>query len=444
MVELAYSVTSSRRQINPQPRTSRDPIREETRSLNENTIYETIRNETQMNPFEQGLENRRRILGDDWVEKSLGNANALNAEFQSFITRHAWADVWGRNHASSFDDKTRRLLVLAMTMGLGRFEEFALHARAGLQAHDATKLTIDDLRELVLQAAVYCGVPAANTAMHTLAATLKEIDHVPPKLHIVGYGEVRAARPTLVFSHALGYDHTMWNAVIPAFSNDYAVIAYDHRGQGRSAKSATDFSIDALVDDAASVILNEVFAKGGGPVHFIGLSMGAMVAQALAARYPHLVESIVVANSAMRYDDAAKALWRARIDAVHRNGMSVVVDMALARWFSEAYRIAHPTVVAEVTKLLLANDAVEYARTCAAIANIDFSQMNRVIACRALVIAGEHDEATPPALSDAIAASIRRSRLVTIDAAHISAVERPERFIEHLRDHLSSTNEKTV
>jgi 3-oxoadipate enol-lactonase len=389
-----------------------------------------------MNEFESGLENRRRVLGEAWVEKSLGTANALNAEFQTFITRHAWADVWGRGHITALDDKTRRLLVLAMTLGLGRYEEFALHSKAGLQATDASKLTIDDLRELVMQGAVYCGVPAANTAMHVIANTLNEIGQTPPKLHVVRRGEVSAARPTLVFSHALGYDHTMWDAVIPSFTKDYTVIAYDHRGQGKSDKSATDFSIDALVDDAASVILNEVFSKGGGPVHFVGLSMGGMVAQALAARYPHLVKSIVVANSAMLYDESARGLWRARIDTVNRDGMSVVIEMLLARWFQASFRSANPEAVADVTRILLANDAQAYARSCAAIAAIDFSKSNPSIACRTLVIAGARDEATPPALSDAIAASIPNAHLATLEAAHISAVELPQAFAKLVADYI--------
>lgn len=326
--------------------------------------------------------------------------------------------------------------MLAMTLGLGRFEEFALHVRTGLTVTDASKLTIDDLRELVIQGAVYCGIPAANTAMHTIANVLKEIGQTPPKLHVIRRGEVSAERPTIVFSHALGYDHTMWDAIIPSFSNRYTIIAYDHRGQGKSEKSATDFSIDALVDDAASVILSEVFAKGGGPVHFVGLSMGGMVAQGLAARYPHLVKSIVVANSAMQYDDTAKALWRARIDTVNRKGMSVVIEMLLSRWFQPAFREANPTTIAEVTKILLANDPLAYARTCAAIANIDFSRSNPTVACPTHVIAGTRDEATPPALSDAIAASIPNARLASIEAAHISAVEAPREFIELLTNHL--------
>jgi 3-oxoadipate enol-lactonase len=389
-----------------------------------------------MNEFESGLSNRRRVLGDAWVEKSLGEANALNAEFQTFITRHAWRDVWDRNHTTALDDKTRRLLVLAMTLGLGRYEEFALHAKAGLCASDESRLTIDDLREVVLQSAVYCGVPAANTAMHTLKSVLDEIGQTPPKLHVVRHGAPSATTPTIVFSHALGYDHTMWDDVVAHFKKDYAIILYDHRGQGRSARTTADFSIDSLVDDAAAVILNEVFAKGGGAVHFVGLSMGGMVAQGLAARYPHLVKSIVIANSAMRYDDTAKALWKARIDTVNRKGMSAVIDMSLLRWFSTAFREANASLVANVTRLLLANDATDYARTCAAIATIDFSASNSRINCPTLVIAGSRDEATSPALSEAIARSISCSSLTTIDAAHISAVECPHEFVALISEFL--------
>jgi len=83
--------------------------------------------------FARGLKNRRAVLGDAWVDKSLDNANAFNAEFQSLITRYAWHDIWGR---PGLDQATRRLLVLGMTMGLARWEEFGLHclARRGLSA----------------------------------------------------------------------------------------------------------------------------------------------------------------------------------------------------------------------------------------------------------------------------------------------------------------------
>ncbi|WP_343527000.1 3-oxoadipate enol-lactonase [Sphingomonas sp.] len=107
--------------------------------------------------FEAGLLNRRRVLGDEWVERSLARRTPLTADFQAMITRIAWGEIWSR---PGLDDRTRRLLVLAITCALGRWEEFALHVRAGLTQGGFTR---DDLKEVLMQAAIYAGVPAANT-----------------------------------------------------------------------------------------------------------------------------------------------------------------------------------------------------------------------------------------------------------------------------------------
>lgn len=107
--------------------------------------------------FEAGLRNRRRVLGDAWVDASLAKRTAFTADFQAMITRIAWGEIWGR---PGLDDRTRRLLVLAITCALGRWEEFALHVRAGLREGG---FTTDDLKEVLMQIAIYAGVPAANT-----------------------------------------------------------------------------------------------------------------------------------------------------------------------------------------------------------------------------------------------------------------------------------------
>lgn len=120
---------------------------------------------------EPGLAHRRRILGDAWVDRSLVNRNSFNTEFQQMITRHAWQDIWGR---PALGDKTRRFMVLSMMLGIHAWEEFALHVRAGLEANEDSRLTPDDIKEVILMAAIYCGVPAANHASGIANGILRE------------------------------------------------------------------------------------------------------------------------------------------------------------------------------------------------------------------------------------------------------------------------------
>jgi len=123
--------------------------------------------------FDNGVEQRKRVLGVPWVEKSLGNRNAFNGEWQEFITRYAWGEVWSR---PGLDDKTRRFLVLAITIALGRWEEFKLHVRAGIEQDG---FTVDELKEVLMQSAIYAGVPAANTAFHEAEALLRAAGKLP-------------------------------------------------------------------------------------------------------------------------------------------------------------------------------------------------------------------------------------------------------------------------
>ena len=107
---------------------------------------------------ERGMKTRRKVLGDEWVDRAERTKTPFNTEFQDLITRYAWDEIWNR---PGLDHRTRRMLVLAMTVALGRWEEYALHVRAALQSGD---LSQDDLKEVLLQAAIYCGIPSANTA----------------------------------------------------------------------------------------------------------------------------------------------------------------------------------------------------------------------------------------------------------------------------------------
>lgn len=118
--------------------------------------------------YDTGLARRKEVLGDAYVEASIANRNPFNEEFQELITRYAWGEIWTR---PGLDTRTRRLLVLAITVATGRWEEFRLHLRAALEGG----VTADDVKELLLQSAIYAGVPAANTGFHIARDIMKEL-----------------------------------------------------------------------------------------------------------------------------------------------------------------------------------------------------------------------------------------------------------------------------
>ncbi len=120
---------------------------------------------------ECGMTNRRRVLGDAWVDKAQRNTSDFTAEFQDLITRYAWNEIWGRE---AFGDKTRRLMVLSLMLGTKSYEEFAMHVRSALDGPPESRLTADDIKEVILMAAVYCGVPTANHAFGVASEILRE------------------------------------------------------------------------------------------------------------------------------------------------------------------------------------------------------------------------------------------------------------------------------
>jgi 3-oxoadipate enol-lactonase / 4-carboxymuconolactone decarboxylase len=124
-------------------------------------------------PFRSGMARRRAVLGDPWVDRSLAGRTAFNADFQDLITRYAWGEIWTR---PGLEEETRRLIVLAIT-ALGRWEEFDLHGRAALEAG----ASLDRIKEVLMQTALYAGVPAANTGFQRMSALIDEAGWARPQ-----------------------------------------------------------------------------------------------------------------------------------------------------------------------------------------------------------------------------------------------------------------------
>lgn len=396
----------------------------------------------QQDDFDRGLTNRRAVLGDAWVDKSLDNASEFNAEFQSLITRYAWHDIWGR---PGLDHSTRRLLVLGMTMGLARWEEFELHCRASIRGG----VPLAKIKETLMQGAIYCGVPAANTAFKITLDILREEGLLPapqplsraarvsmhhtfsePQLHIAVQGQ----GSPIVMSHALGLDLHMWDALAAQLAATHQVARYDHRGHGASAVPAGPYSLDELVDDAARMIRE----WGRGPVVFIGLSMGGMVGQGLAIRHPELLRGLVLANTTAQYPAEAKPVWAQRIAAIEAGGMPAVVDAVVERYLNPDFRAAHPEVAQALREKLLRCNAAGYLACCHAVAAVDWLDRLSGIRCPTLVIAGARDVGATPAMAQAMAQRIAGARLEVLeDASHLSVQEMPQRFAAVLGEFLA-------
>jgi 4-carboxymuconolactone decarboxylase len=116
-----------------------------------------------------GMAKRRKTLGNAWVDKANASKTPFNSEFQDFITRYAWGEVWTRPH---FDERTRRVLVIGTMVALDKWDEFRMHVRAAL-AEGA--FSADDIKEIILQQAIYCGVPAANHAFKLAGEIVAEM-----------------------------------------------------------------------------------------------------------------------------------------------------------------------------------------------------------------------------------------------------------------------------
>jgi 4-carboxymuconolactone decarboxylase len=119
--------------------------------------------------YDEGLKTRRAVLGDAHVERSLKKRTKFNEPFQDLITRYAWGEIWNR---PGLPRKTRSLLTLSMLVALNRNEEFRLHLKAAL----SIGVTRDEIQEVLLQTAVYCGVPAANSAFHAAEEVFEKME----------------------------------------------------------------------------------------------------------------------------------------------------------------------------------------------------------------------------------------------------------------------------
>jgi 3-oxoadipate enol-lactonase len=247
--------------------------------------------------------------------------------------------------------------------------------------------------------------------------------------------EIAGSGPSVTLSHSLACDLHMWDEQMDALTRKFTVLRYDTRGHGKSEAPAGAYTLDQLADDAHG-LLN---ALGIKQTHWAGLSMGGMIGQTFALKYPGIFKSMVLADTTSRYPADAAGAWADRIQTAQSKGMAAVVDGTLARWFTEPYRKTNPPGVARVGASIKATPVAGFVGCCHAIPKIDLTHRLKEIKCPTLVIVGEQDPGTPVAMAREIHEAMPGSQLVIIpSAAHLSNIEQADAFTAALMKFLES------
>lgn len=224
---------------------------------------------------------------------------------------------------------------------------------------------------------------------------------------------------TIVFSNSLGTDFRIWDDLIRHLPQGLRVIRYDKRGHGLSEATPGPYLMVTLAEDLAA-LLDHLQVKSAV---IVGLSVGGMIAQGLAALRPDLVSGLVLMDTAHKI--GTEDGWNARIETVTEKGMGAVAEGILSGWFTAPYRNENVDF-AGYQAMLTRNDIGGYTGVCAALRDADLTESTRALKVPALCIAGEHDATTSPQLMRTTADLIDGARLEVIkDAGHIPCVERP-------------------
>ena len=235
--------------------------------------------------------------------------------------------------------------------------------------------------------------------------------------------------PVLALSGGLGTTTVMWDAQVTVFADRFRVLRIDHPGHGRSP--VPDRRV--TVDDIGRSFVELLDELGIASAAFCGLSLGGMVGQWLGANAADRIERLVLACTAASLD--ARELYEERAALVRREGIEVVVDGARERWFTPAFRNtpAADRIIEELRRI----PAEGYAAGCEAVGAFDARADLQRIAPPTLVLYGEEDSVTPPAVIDELATIPHARKTGIPNAAHLASVERPEAFSAAVLSHLT-------
>jgi len=235
--------------------------------------------------------------------------------------------------------------------------------------------------------------------------------------------------PVVMLSHSLSSSNVMWTPQLAVLEQYFQVLRYDVRGHGQTAAPEGKYSLQQLAADAIALLDSLAIER----VHFVGLSMGGMIAQTVALQYPRRLQSMTLCDTMARISQSARASWPLRIRAARRDGMASLADATIARWFTADFIAQDPPVLRQIYQQICTTPVAGFIGCCHAISQLDQLEQLASILLPVLIMVGDGDPATPPAESAAMCAQIAGSHLVTIENAfHLSNVEQAAVFNTHL------------
>jgi 3-oxoadipate enol-lactonase len=236
-----------------------------------------------------------------------------------------------------------------------------------------------------------------------------------------------ADRPSVIFANSLGTDLRIWDAVVASVTPALRTIRYDMRGHGLTPATEPPYAIRDLAGDLARLM----DALQVERATLCGVSVGGQVALQAAHDCPDRVAGVILCDTGYRI--GTREMWAQRIAAVDDGGLPAISAAVIARWFSEPYRASNADTVAGYRYMLERCTAAGYAGVAAALRDADLEPIARDLRCRALVLCGDDDQATPLELNRALADAIAGAQFETIrGAAHLPCIEQPALVSAHV------------
>jgi len=235
----------------------------------------------------------------------------------------------------------------------------------------------------------------------------------------------RDDRPALLFANSLGSDLRIWDDLTERLSGQFKIIRYDHRGHGLSDAPVPPYSAEDLAGDVVALLDHLEIRQAA----LCGVSVGGLIAQAAAVKYPERVRALVLSDTGARIGSIES--WQQRIDMIQADGIGSIAKMTMERWFSVGFRQRRPADVRGYATMLRQTSPDGYVGTCGALRDGDLREAVRNIRCPTLVLCGAEDIATPPELGRELAGLIPGAKFSLIEAAaHLPCVEQPAAMAE--------------